>query len=344
LRTTVAAVLALSLALALDLPLPLWAVLTALIVTQMSVGRSLKTSVDYLVGTIGGTIYGAAVVLLIPHRTELALLLVLMLAVAPLALLAALKRNLNAVPVASIIVVLMPAITHAGPLDSAINRVLEVMLGVVVGLGVAFLVLPAGGHRLARQEAARMLDLLAQALGRVLAGPLDSGANESLRDLYDRIGQSIADFTVSATEGERERLARLSVEPDTQPLGRTLLRLRHDVVTIGRIAGGDLPEPVHSRLASRLAAIGRIGSFYLRACGMALAASQPPPSESDLEAAFVAALAEAASVRHEGLTRELTDKAAGRFFALTFALEEMRRTCGDLAHDVEITAAALGRD
>ncbi len=116
LRMTVAAVVGLGLAQALNLPLPLWTVLTALIVTQMSIGQSLKTSIDYLVGTVGGTIYGAALALSIPHETEASLLLVLVLAVAPLALVAAIKRNLNAVPVSSIIVVLMPAITHAGPL------------------------------------------------------------------------------------------------------------------------------------------------------------------------------------------------------------------------------------
>ncbi len=82
--------------------------LTALIVTQMSIGQSLKTSIDYLVGTVGGTIYGAALTLLIPHNTEATLVLVLVLAVAPVALVAALNRNLNAVPVSSIIVVLMP--------------------------------------------------------------------------------------------------------------------------------------------------------------------------------------------------------------------------------------------
>ena len=233
LRMTVAAVAGLGIAQALALPLPLWTVLTALIVTQMSIGRSLKTSVDYLVGTVGGTIYGAALALLIPHDTEMALLLVLVLAVAPVALVAALKRNLNAVPVSSIIVVLMPALTHAGPLESAIYRVLEVGLGVVVGLVVAFVVLPAGGHRLARQEAARTLDLLAQALGRVLAGPLGAADIEALRRTYDGIGHSLAEFAASAAEGERERSARLSVEPDTQPLRRTLQRLRHDVVTVG---------------------------------------------------------------------------------------------------------------
>ncbi len=43
-RVTVAAVVAYTIANALHLTLPLWAVLTSLIVTQMSVGRSLKAT------------------------------------------------------------------------------------------------------------------------------------------------------------------------------------------------------------------------------------------------------------------------------------------------------------
>ena len=84
-RVTIAALVALALAQLLQLPLPLWAVLTAVIVTQMSVGRSLKATFDYLVGTLGGAIYGGAIGVLIPHASELGLLAVLALAVAPLA-------------------------------------------------------------------------------------------------------------------------------------------------------------------------------------------------------------------------------------------------------------------
>lgn len=340
LRMTVAAILGLVLAQALDLPLPLWTVLTALIVTQMSVGRSLKTSLDYMLSTIGGTIYGGALAILIPHQSELALLFVLLLAVAPLALLAAIKRNLNAVPVSSIIVVLMPAITHASPLDSAINRVLEVALGVVVGLAVTFLVVPAGGHRLARQEAARALDLLAQALGRVLAGPLAIGDAEALRRVYDRISQAQADLAVSAAEGERERAARLSTEPDARPLQQAIARLRHDVVTVGRIVRGEpMPEPLQSRLAPKLSEIGRAGSDYLRASGMELLARRPPPSAERLEAAFVASAAEITALRREGLTRGLPDEAAGRFFALSFALEQMRQNLRELGREVARSAS-----
>ena len=55
---------------ALHLMLPLWAVLTSLIVTQMSVGRSLKATRDYMLGTVGGAIYGGAIAVLIPHSGE----------------------------------------------------------------------------------------------------------------------------------------------------------------------------------------------------------------------------------------------------------------------------------
>src|SRR4051812_49579155 len=57
-RVTVAGFLALAIAQALHLMLPLWAVLTALIVTQLSVGRSLKAGRDYMLGAVGGAIYG----------------------------------------------------------------------------------------------------------------------------------------------------------------------------------------------------------------------------------------------------------------------------------------------
>src|SRR5882724_9113365 len=90
-RIAVAAVAAYTIAVALHLTLPLWAVLTSLIVTQMSVGRSLKATRDYMLGTIGGAIYGGAIAVLIPHSGEGGLLALLVLAVAPLAFIAAIN-------------------------------------------------------------------------------------------------------------------------------------------------------------------------------------------------------------------------------------------------------------
>jgi uncharacterized membrane protein YccC len=60
-RMTGAGLLALIVAQSLALPLHgLWVVLTAVIVTQMSVGGSLRATVEYIIGTLGGAIYACS--------------------------------------------------------------------------------------------------------------------------------------------------------------------------------------------------------------------------------------------------------------------------------------------
>jgi uncharacterized membrane protein YccC len=57
-RVTVAALLSYVLGKSLNIPLGgLWAVLTAVVVTQVSVGGSLKATIEYLTGTLGGVVY-----------------------------------------------------------------------------------------------------------------------------------------------------------------------------------------------------------------------------------------------------------------------------------------------
>src|SRR5919109_1292642 len=59
-RVTTAAVLAFALAKLLGFAHGYWAVITAIIVMQTSVGGSLKAAVDRLLGTMAGALYGAA--------------------------------------------------------------------------------------------------------------------------------------------------------------------------------------------------------------------------------------------------------------------------------------------
>ena len=150
-RVTASALLSFELARWLDLHLPLWAVLTAIIVTQMSVGRSLKATIDYLAGTIGGAIYGGVVGILVGGGSEVALLAGLAIAVGPLALIAAVRQSLTAAPITAAIVLLVPALTHATPIAAAADRVLEVALGAVIGLTISFVLFPVErlwpGHR-----------------------------------------------------------------------------------------------------------------------------------------------------------------------------------------------------
>jgi uncharacterized membrane protein YccC len=329
-RVTVAAIAALVVAQLFGLRLPLWAVLTAVIVTQMSVGRSLKATGDYLVGTLGGALYGGAVAVLIPHESELSLLAVLVIAVAPLALLAAGRPNMNVVPITAIIILLLPGLTHSNPLASAIDRVLEVAVGAVVGLAVSFLVLPSSAHRQMRQAAARILELMAQALVALIEGLRRGLDADELHRLQDGIGQGLADLNTIGGEAERERRARLSSEVDTGPLRRTLLRLRHDLVMVGRAASTPLPEAMQARLAPRLDAIATAASTYLRGCSAALLARRAPPPIDGFERTLEAYEAEIETARAEGLTRVLSADAAERFFAVGFALEQMHQNLLDL--------------
>src|ERR1700761_1473711 len=169
LRVTVAALSALAVAQAMHLRLPLWAVLTSLIVTQMSLGRSLKVAGDYLMGTLAGVAYGGALAILIPHEHGFSLFAVLALAIAPLAFVAAFRTNFNVLPITAIIVLLVPSMQHVSPAASAFDRVLEVVVGGVTGFIVSFLVFPSRAHVQTTEAAAGTFDLVATALAEMLA-------------------------------------------------------------------------------------------------------------------------------------------------------------------------------
>jgi uncharacterized membrane protein YccC len=203
LRVTVAAAGAFAIATAMHLRLPLWAVLTSLIVTQMSVGRSLKATRDYMLSTVGGAVYGGAIAVLIPHSSEGGLLALLVLAVAPLAFIASINPSLSAATVTAVIVLLVPAMSHIDPLASAIDRVMEVTVGALTGLVVSFLVLPSRAHRQIRTSAARLLDLIAAALSELLAGLSHGRDNDALHRIQDGIGAALVDLNATGAEAER---------------------------------------------------------------------------------------------------------------------------------------------
>src|SRR4030081_79040 len=299
-RVTVAAAGAYAIATALNLMLPLWAVLTSLIVTQMSVGRSLEATRDYMFGTVGGAIYGGAVAVLIPHSGEAALLALLVLAVAPLAFIAAINPSLNAATVTAVIVLLVPSMSHVNPLDSAVDRVLEVTVGAVTGLLVSFFVLPSRAHNQIRVSAAGSLELIAAALSELLAGLTRGRDNDALHRIQDGIGTALVGLNATGAEAERERALHLSSGPDTGPLLRTILRLRHDVVMIGRATVVPLPSDLQARLAAPLSDVSKAIVLYMRAVAAALRAGAGAPAIAPVHAALQLYASEVASVRGEG--------------------------------------------
>ncbi|MGY3107284.1 putative membrane protein YccC [Bradyrhizobium sp. LM6.9] len=330
-RVTVAATGAYALATALHLLLPLWAVLTSIIVTQMSVGRSLKATRDYMLGTIGGAIYGGAIAILIPYSGELGLLGLLVLAVAPLAFVASIYPNLSSATVTAVIVLVLPSMHHADPMASAIDRVSEVSVGAVTGLLVSFLVLPSRAVRQIRASAAKLLELIAEAFSELLAGLTRGRDNDALHRIQDGIGAAMVGMNTIGAEAERERSARLSSGPDTGPLLRTILRLRHDVVMIGRSTVVPLPVEVQTRLAAPLTEVSTVIARFLRSAAAALREGAGAPPIHPVHVALQHYAEAVAAVRRDGLIRGQPSDTAERFFALGFSLEQMHQNLCDLS-------------
>jgi hypothetical protein len=219
---------------------------------------------------------------------------------------------------------------HANPLDSAIDRVMEVTVGAVTGLLVSFLVLPSRAHNQIRISAARGLELIAAALSELLAGLTRGLDTDALHRIQDGIGTALVNLNAMGAEAERERAAHLSSGAETGPLLRTILRLRHDAVMIGRASVVPLPSDLQRRLAAPLAKVSDAIAVYLRSAAAALRTGVGTPAIGPVETALQLYAAEVAALRSEGLTRGLPGDVAERFFALGFSLEQMRQNLKDL--------------
>lgn len=329
-RVTVAAVSGFALSNLLNIPLPLWTVLTAVILTQMSFGKSLKATLDYLAGTLFGALYAGAVAVLVPHSSQAAVAGVLAIVVAPLALLAAINSSFAAATFTGVLVVLVPGLAHVSPIESAVYRIVEVAAGGFTALVVSLLVLPTRAHSIVIDAASAMLDLAAAALPQLFAGftrPRDAAA---IRSIHERMGAAYARLEAVALEAKREQLSFLASGQESGPLRWALLRLRHDLVMLGRAATQPLPEALQPRLGPTLAGVAEAAAKHLRQCAKALASRREPPPLGEAEAALEEFTQTLVAVRQEGLTRGLTVGEVESLFALGFALEQLRQNLQDI--------------
>jgi uncharacterized membrane protein YccC len=319
-----------------------WAVLTAVIVMQASIGGSLKAMIDRFVGTIGGAGWGVAVTLAVPHAGVFATGLALAVALVPLAALAAFRPSYRVAPVTAAIVLLgysgqtgVGVGAGGGVVAAALDRVFEIGLGSIVALAVALMVSPSRAQELlcaaGRDALALMADQVKLLLGGVTA-PLDGDA---VLALHDRIRSMVERAATAAEEADRERRSYITEAPDPDPLVRTLRRLSHDLVIIARALTSPLPEPAGTRLVPPAAAIAAALSAALTETGAALASRSAAPDLDPVEQALTSFEAELAALRRNGVTRDLPADSVERIFGLAFGLEQIGRNLGELAGRVQ---------
>jgi uncharacterized membrane protein YccC len=336
-RMILSAAIAYALAEALHLPQGYWAVLTTIIVTQNSVGGSLKAAIDRLIGSICGALVGAVAAFVLPAHTPVALGVALLAAVGPLVVLTAYSPDFRIAPITAIIVLMSSGAATLGPLGYAFDRVLEITLGSVVGVLVSGLVAPARAHGHVREAAAETALLLAEMVS-ALAPAVRSGAHDGGM-LPSRVQAALARLGAAVGDAARERRSRISDEPDPEPLFRTLHRLQQDVLALQRLFDAPWPESVQPASAPAWADYAEAVAAALRTLAAALPARQPPPDLAAPRTALADYLVAIATTRQDGLIRELPTEAAGRILGSAFRGEQLQRDLSDLTERTREMAA-----
>ena len=335
-RVTAAGLLGYLAAQVMHLPLQgLWMILTAIVVTNVSAGASVRATLQYIIGTVGGAVYAAILGILIPHATPLAEIGVLALAIAPLALVAAFNPNFRVAPFSAVLVLLLAGQFGEGPIESALIRTSEVALGGLIAVIVSLVVFPEHAQDMRLKVAVGLMRRLARELPRLVAGVTDGIDPATNSHIQNDIGGAVSEFQQITTEAQHEFMITFAAQPDPGPLSRTMLRLRHDLVLMGRACIKPLPETLRSRLGAPLHRVGAAASEFIDASATALNDRSGPPSLDAYETALAAYIAEVEAVRSEGLTLPLTANEVEPLFALGFTLEQLRQNFIDLQRCVQ---------
>lgn len=330
-RVSSAVVAAYALATLLRLPQGYWAVFTAVIIVQSSLGATITASIERLMGTAVGAAVGAGAAMVHARFPE-AGGPILAVTAALLAFLAAVRPAFKVAPVTAVIM-LIGTTTHMDPLVAAFLRVAEITVGSVVGIAATLLIFPARAHATVVDNANKVAELLADLLEHY-ALKLKGGATDlEARGHYDDTLKALSKLQTAMTEADRESASRLSDHSVTDALPRTLWRLRNDSVMIGRALREAFPSP---GLALPSAAMLNASAVFLRACA-ALLSGAPRPDRLAFAEAHQAFQGAVETLRAGGGTRALAFDDAARVFGLVFAIENLFGNLGDFEERVEET-------
>lgn len=329
LRAAVAAVAADALAYFLSLPNGYWAVLTAILVVQSSIGASLSVAVDRVLGTVLGGVIGVICALIAGASLPLTFAL-LGLGVVVTSTAAARFPSYKLAPV-TVAIVLLSDPTHAQPIVSGFHRLFEIAVGGGVGLACALLIFPEQALRYLFPFCATALEASASLMeiGRdvLLGRPVDASRVEGLND-QARVALRAADARV--VEARAERAGRLANHPDPAPVVRSCRRLWHSVIILMRSARQPLPEALVARMAPSFDATVAAQTQLMRALAGELRGA--PRADLSLATSAAAALeGESARLGTEGALDDLNGATLSALFGAVSACTHVAQNLVDLS-------------
>lgn len=332
-RVSAAVGAAFALATLLRLPQGYWAVFTAVIVVQSSLGATITASVERFMGTVVGALAGAGAAYFHAQWPQFGGL-ILCVTVALLAFVVSMRPSLKVAPVTAVIM-LIGTTTHMAPLIAAGLRVAEITVGSLVGVAATLLIFPARAHASVVSSVQKIAGLQAHILdSHVLSLRGTPGPTDYLK-AQDDLRAALAKLQAAVTEADRENASKLSDRSVSEALPRTLWRLRNDTVMVGRALHEPLPA---ADLAPAAADMLEAGARFLRGTADLLAGGARPDRIAFAQAhqTFQDCVE---GLRKRGLTRDLEFDDAARVFGLVFAIENLFGNLGDFEERIEETVA-----
>lgn len=306
LRVAVAGGLAFAVAEYFRLPEGFWAVVTAVIIMQQPrVGGTLKAGVDRFIGTFVGALVGFVVASVTPSTT-LGTGIGLVLSVGLLGMLASGRPSYRVAPLTAAIVLISPS-SHAVAWISAFHRVIEILVGCVIGMVVSLVVAPTRSDTSMREESSHALALLAQFISLALDRQEGKPADDEIAKLNKEIDTSFRNISTICKEVHEEEVShftRSSLDPNC--LRQGLIDLRTAVSVLLNLSRKPWPASIRDAMIGPTRSLADAICDYMLALGDTLRAGQASPPKDDMNTAFVAFSSSAEAVVETWRTTRVT--------------------------------------
>lgn len=308
-----------------------WAVLTAILVMQSTIGASLSAALDRLFGTLLGGVLGVLGAWAAgPSITVTGL--VLLAGVLVTVYLAAKRPSLKLASV-TVAIVLLSDPSHAEPVRSAFERLAEIGLGACVGLATSYLFLPSHAVDHLREAAGTTLGhcakLAAVAAARLLGEPGDPGAVDQLNTAIRKQLRAL-DTRLDEARSER-RAGHAADNPDPAPIVRTLRRIWHDELVLLRAGAEPWPPALREQLRPQLLAAAQAVQARMAQLARALTERRAPEDSTELAAAVGALGRGAAELRGGGT---IDAERLNQLFAVAFGFQQLQNNLRDLGERI----------
>jgi uncharacterized membrane protein YccC len=332
----------------LALPQGYWSIMTAILVVQGSVGASLELALERLLATLLGAVVGVVAVASL-EGSPASTFLGLFLAVVGLTYLST-RPSFRLAPVTAAIVILSSP-GRGTVLFSAMERVLDIGLGTVIGVLTCLFLFPLRASEALVRQVGVMAPQFSEGFSHSILAALGEAPEWSEGEMAAygariRAGLRTAEGLTAAAQ--RELAGYLASHADPASLQRSLRRLWNTEVMALRTArtlrqdsgaepgeerqpGDRWPPALRARLGPALDGVRCVSEAHFSALGQACADGASPP-EPDALAAAVALLNDAVvEARRTGVLRAMSTDEVARLFALTFALEQLSQNLAEVS-------------